>query len=812
MVRNYLKVALRNLWKDRFYSSVNILGLAIGLATCLLILLYVKDELGYDRYAERADHIYRVVPYINFGGDEANYAVAPAPMGAALLNDYPEVESYCRFRTWGDWLVRTEDAVVNTKEEGVSLVDPNFFEFFSIPVIAGDPAAGLQDPNAAALSASAARKYFGDADPIGKILILDDEYRYTVGAVYADLPQQSHFHFDLVLSMTGHEDSRNQVFLSNNYHTYITLREGADAGALESRLPELFKKYAGPQVMQLLNKSIEDIEATGQGVTYSLQPLRDIHLRSDRIAEIEPNSDIKYVYIFSSIALFILLIACINFMNLSTARSAGRAREVGVRKTLGALRSNLISQFLSESLLMSLLAFGLAVIMVEAVGRPFNLLVDRTLGLPWANPLFLGLLLGGALIIGLLAGLYPAFYLSAFRPVEVLKGKLKLSVKSGSFRNALVVFQFVISIFLIIGTLVINSQMSFIRNKKLGFDREQVLVLHEPYALAGQRQSFKEEVEQLPGVRSATYSSYLPVRSARSNTTLWPEGPMTEDNAVSSQVWSVDEDYIRTLGMEIIKGRDFSKDMVTDSNAIIINERAAALYGFDNPIGGRISSFDNDGPIEGGGKIRTYTVIGVVKDFHYESLRENVDALAMMLGRSSSYLAIRYQGNDPATLIRDLETKWKAMAPGQPFAYSFLDDRFEAMYAAEQRTGRIFLVFAILAIFVACLGLFALATFTAERRTKEIGVRKVMGASAGDIFWLLSSDFARWVALAYILAVPLGWLFARRWLADFQYQTTLGWSIFLLSALAAAAIALLAVSYQSLRAAVKNPVESLRYE
>ncbi len=812
MITNYLKVAFRNLGKDRFYSIVNILGLAIGLATCLLILLYVKDELGYDRYAERADRIYRVVPHINFGGNEADYAVAPAPMGAALVNDYPEVETYCRFRNQGSWLVRPESTTNNIKQEGVYFVDPNFFDFFSIPVIAGDAASALLDPTAAAISASAAKKYFGEANPLGQPLILDDEYRYTISAVYADLPQQSHFHFDLVLSMEGHDDSRNQIFLSNNYHTYITLREGADYRALEARLPELFRKYAGPQVMQFINKSIEEVEATGQGVTYSLQPLRDIHLTSDRVAEIEPNGDIKYIYIFGSVALFILLIACINFMNLATARSAGRAREVGVRKTLGALRINLIGQFLSESLLMSVIAFALAVIMVEAVSGPFNRLVDRMLGLPWAEPGFLLLLLGAALVIGLLAGFYPAFYLSAFRPAEVLKGKLKLSVKSGAFRNALVVFQFVISIFLVIGTLVINRQMSFIRNKKVGFDREQVLVLHEPYALGEQRRSFKEEVEQLPGVRSASFSSYLPVRSSRSDMTMWPEGPMTEENAVSSQIWPVDADYIPTMGMELLAGRNFSEEMLTDSAAVIINERAAALYGFDNPIGQRISTLDSDGPINGDSDLITYTIIGVVKNFHFESLRENIDALALVLGRSSGYLSIRYQRDDPATLIADLEGKWKVMAPGQPFAYSFLDDRFENMYTAEQRTGRIFLLFAFLAIFIACLGLFALATFTTERRTKEIGVRKVMGASVSDIFWLLASDFARWVALAYILAVPLGWLFARRWLADFQYQAGPGWSIFLIAAVAAVLIALVAVSYQSLRAAVSNPVESLRSE
>jgi len=810
MLRNYLKVAFRNIGREKFYAAVNILGLAISIACCLVILVYLQDELSYDRFPERADRIYRVAGEINFGGNHTFYAVTPAPMAGALVSDYPEVESSFRFRQWGNWLVRPEQTTVNTKEDHVAYADSNFFQFFSVPVLSGDAAQALRAPDAVAISASAAKRHFGSDDPVGQTLVFDDEYRYRVGAVFEDIPKNAHFHFDFLLAMSGYEDSRSPIWLSNNYHTYITLKEGADPAAFEAKFPSLFRKYAGPQVQQLLDKSIEEIEATGQGVHYTLQPLRDIHLRSDLTAELEPNSDIKYVYIFGSIALFILLIACINFMNLATARSSNRAKEVGVRKTLGAIKQDLIGQFLTESILMSVLSFILAVLIAEIGVRYFGALVGKTLNLPLSDPLFLAGLAGAALLIGLLAGAYPSFYLSSFMPVDTLKGKLRAGMRGGIFRNGLVVFQFVISIFLIIGTLIINEQLNFIRNKKLGFEREQVLLLHDAYALGNQRQTFKEQMEQLPGVRSASFSSYLPVRSSRSDNTMWPEGKMTETNSVSTQMWQVDEDYVSTLGMQLVAGRNFSREMPTDSNAVILNQRAVDLYGFDDPIGKRISAFT--GPSNDLNNITTYHVIGVVENFHYESLRENIDALGLFLNPSSGYLALRYQSDDPSALISQVEAQWRTMAPGQPFAYSFLDERFEAMYEAEQRTSGIFLLFAGLAIFVACLGLFALATFTAERRTKEIGVRKVMGASSFDIFTLLSSEFTRWVALAYLIALPLGWYFARQWLRDFEYQTSISFWIFAAAALIALLIALVTVSYQALRAAFSNPVEALRYE
>lgn len=813
MFQNYLKIAFRNLGREKFYALINILGLAISIACCLLILVYVQDELSYDRFPENSERIYRVSGEINFGGNHSFYAVTPAPMAAALANDYPEVESSFRFRNSGDWLVRSEQTINNAKETQVAYADSNFFNFFTIPVLLGEARQALVAPEAVAISASAAERHFGRENPLGKTLVFDNDRRYNVSAVFEDVPENAHFHFDFLLAMAGYEDSFSPVWLSNNYHTYIRLRPGADPKVFEEKFPSLFKKYAGPQVQQILDKTIEEIEETGQGVYYSLQALHDIHLTSNLTAELEPNGDIKYVYIFVSIAFFILLIACINFMNLATARSANRAKEVGVRKTLGALKTNLIGQFLTESTLMSIMAFMLALFIAQVGLSAFGALAGKTLSLPLSDPLFLGGMTLGALLIGLLTGVYPAFYLSSFIPVDTLKGKLRAGLRSGALRNGLVVFQFVISILLIIGTLAINQQLRFIRNIKLGFDREQVLLLHDAYALGQQREAFKEQLKELPEVKRASYSSYLPVRSSRSDNTMWPEGKMTETNAVSTQIWRVDHDYVPTIGLNIIEGRNFSRDMPTDSNAVILNQRAVDLYGFEDPIGKRISTFtEAPGADTGENNMVTFHIIGVVENFHYESLRENIDALGLFLAPSSGFLSIRYQSENPGSLIQKLEEKWRDMAPGQPFAYSFLDDRFEAMYEAEQRTGNVFLLFASLAIFIACLGLFALATFTTERRTKEIGVRKILGASSFDVFALLSGEFTKWVALAYLIALPLGWYFTRQWLRDFEYQSSLGFWLFALAALIALAIALITVSYQALRAAFSNPVEALRYE
>jgi putative ABC transport system permease protein len=536
--------------------------------------------------------------------------------------------------------------------------------------------------------------------------------------------------------------------------------------------------------------------------------MTDIHLRSDLGVELEPNSDIAYVYLFSAIALFLLVIASINFMNLSTARSANRAREVGVRKVLGSGKKQLIYQFLVESSLMSIAAVVLAVFMAQLALPYFNDLTGKALSLPLASPLFICILLGGAIMIGILAGLYPAFFLSSFPPISVLKGPFVRGFSSGWIRNALVVFQFAISILLIAGTFVIYQQLNYIQNKKLGFDKDNILVLKNTYILENKIQAFKQEITRIPEVVSASVSGYMPVPSSRSNTVYWPKGEPTDENMVLMQTWSVDHDYIKTLGMNMVDGRDFSREFLTDSSAFILNEAAVRQFGYENPVEEIIQTYASNDMQE----VASYKVIGVVEDFHFESMRDNITPLCMYIGGSDSRVAVRFNTNDIAGFLTKVENTWNDMAPGQPFEYEFLDESFDSIYKAERRVGTIFIIFAMLAIFIASLGLFALSTFSAEKRVKEIGIRKIVGASVAQIFTLLSTEFFKWILISYIIAVPLAIYGARQWLQNFTFQAKLGIGVFIATAVLIVLIALITISFQVVRAAVADPVRSLRYE
>ena len=809
MIKNYFKVAIRNLIKQKIYAVINILGLTIGIACCLLILLYVQDELSYDRYHEHANRIYRVAGDINFGGHHWELAVAPTPMAQALVNDFPEVVSAVRFREQGSFLVRRgqED---NIKETRVIFADSSLFQVFTIPLLQGDASSALKEPNTLVISESTAHKYFADEMQAGESILdqtitLDNDTDYKITGVYEDIPSNSHFHFDLILSMEGLEESKDGIWLSNNFNTYILLAEGAEASDLEAKFPGMVDKYVLPQAQQFLQQEFDNAQEV---IHYYLQPLTDIHLHSDLTAELEGNSSILYVYIFSAIAILILLIACINFMNLSTARSATRAKEVGIRKVVGSLRSSLMAQFLTESILISLISFTLAIFLVDLVLPFYNNFTGKELTLPLFDPIWvIPALLACACIVGIAAGSYPAFFLSAFQPVNVLKGKFSASSQGVLLRKGLVVFQFSISIFLVAGTLIIYEQLNYIQQKKLGFNKEQVIIVEDAYALGNQLESFKNEMGQNTAIQYATISSFLPVPSARTDFPLFPEGQYNPESAVSLQNWSVDHDYVRTMGMEIIAGRDFSRDFSTDSSGIILNEAAVKVFGFDEPIGKKLTEYDIQGNPE-----RSFEVIGVVKDFHFESLRQHISALALRLGNSRGRIAFRLQTENVPEVIAALEEKWKALAPDQPFSYSFLDERFEDTYRAEQKMGNIFTAFAFLAIFTACLGLFGLAAYTASQRTKEIGIRKVLGASVTDVVALLSKDFTLLVIMAILVATPVTYLAMRLWLQDFAYRIDIGWGTFIIAGVAALLIAWLTVSYQSIKAALANPVNSLRNE
>jgi putative ABC transport system permease protein len=814
MFKNYLKIAARNLLKHKAYSLINVAGLAIGMTCCILILLYVQHELSYDRHHEKAGRIYRVAADIKFGGNHFQMAVAPAPMAEALARDFPEVESAARFRNYGSSLVK-KAGDQNFKEERVIYADNAIFDLFTIPLLAGDPRSALTAPDAVVISASTAKKYFGDADAVGQSLIFDNADAYKVTGVFADVPDNSHFHFDFIVSLLISDESRNNSWLSNNFTTYLLLKEGADPAALEAKFPTMIEKYLGPQALQILGISLEEFYKSGNHARYYLQPLPDIHLHSDLGVEFEPNGSIKYVYIFSAIAVFILLIACINFMNLATARSANRAKEVGIRKVVGSYQRQLIGQFLAEAVFLSVIAMALALVLVELVLPTFNNLAEKQLQTFYlGNWPLLSALIGITLAVGIVAGSYPAFVLSAFKPVSVLKGNLQAGAKSSRLRSALVVFQFAASVILMVGTLIVKNQLHYIQNKNLGFNKEQVIILHDAYALGEKLDAFKNEVRRNPSIISGTVSGYLPVASNRSDTGFWPEGERSSsENAVSMQIWGVDYGYLQTMGMEITAGRDFSESFGADSSAIVLNEKAVMMFGFDDPIGKKIYTY---GFTPGAGldrdRIIPYTVIGVIKDFHFSSLRENIGALGLRLGRNRALMSFRFKVEDVAALIVFLENKWKEFAPDQPFAYSFLDERFNNMYRAEQRVGDIFSVFAGLAIFTACLGLFGLASFIAEQRTKEIGIRKVLGATVSNVTLLLSKDFVKLVLVANVIAWPVAWYAMSKWLQDFAYRIEIGWWVFALAGGLALVIALVTVSVQAVKAALTNPVEALHYE
>ena len=812
MLKNYFKIAWRNLLKNKTFSLINIAGLASGLACFILIALYVADEMSYDKYNEKASRIYRINSDIVFGGNKLHLAVTSDPMGATLKKDYPQVEEYVRFyASSGAKLVKKGNTFIN--EQNVAHADSTLFDVFTLPAVSGDTKNALNEPNTVVITESTAKKYFGTADAVGKTIETNDNNStlYKVTAVIKDIPHNSHFNFDFIFSMDNADYEWGQ-FTSHNFQTYLLLKKGTDYKAFEKNFNQYIDKYVIPFVQQFMKiKSMEEMEKAGNKLAYSLMPLTDIHLHSDRTPELSVNGSIQYVYIFSAVALFVLLLACVNFMNLSTARSASRAKEVGIRKVLGTEKKSLIRQFLTESTLMAAISMVLAIIIVWATMSYFNDLSGKNLAITdLLKPGYFALLLLLPLIVGLLAGSYPAFYLSSFKPVMVLKGKMNEGFKKSSLRNVLVVFQFGTSIMLIVGTIIVYRQLSFIQTKKLGFNKDQVLVINNTYALGENATAFKNEISKLAGVNSATFANFLPVaNSSRNDNTYSSEAVMDIKNSLSAQSWVIDYDYITTLGMEMVSGRNFSKEYGADSNAIIINETAAKVLEHDNPVGKKLYTNYQD---RSGTRLISYDIIGVVKNFHYESLKQTVGLLLFKLGNSTGATAFKISTANVQGLVKNIESKWKTMASGMPFSYQFLDESFNNMYREEQRTGKLGLTFAVIAILIACLGLFGLATYMAEQRIKEIGVRKVLGASVSNITAMLSKDFIKLVLLSAIIAFPVSWWFMHQWLQDFAYRVDISWWIFALAGIIALLIAVLTVSSQAIKAALSNPVKNLRTE
>lgn len=818
MINNYITIALRNLRKNPLYSGLNIFGLSLGVASCLLILLYVTHELSYDRWNPQAERIVRPVADINFGGHHFELAVVSSIIGPDAAKELPEIQQWCRFRQYGSLLVKRDgQGQLNFREDHALTVDSTFFELFPLKVLEGDPVRCLTQPKTLAISRSRAEKYFASAQmALGQTLVLDNEERRLITAVYEDMPLNAHFQADFLLSMHGNEEVTSDPPFwasNNNFQTYFLLRKGVSLETFKQKFQKLSREKIAITAQQFGGASLEDLEKTGQHARLSLQNLLDIHLHSDLTAELAPNGNIRYVWIFSAIAAFILLIACINFMNLATARSAGRAKEVGMRKVLGSGRKALVGQFLAESFVISAVAVAIALGLATLAMPWYRELSGRDLEMPWTSPVFWASLASGTTLVSLLAGSYPAFFLSAFDSLKVLKGQVAGISRGGGFRSALVVFQFSVSVALIVSTMLVFRQLNYIQSKKLGFDKSNVLILEDAYALGDKIYSLKQEMLQHPAIESATVSGSLPVPSNRSDQGFYKKRSMDQENTVSMQRWRVDSDYLRTMGMEIKQGRTFDPSRVTDSTGVIINETAAKLFGFEDPIGQKIYTLDID--LQGRPRPEDFSeleIIGVVKDFHWSSMRENIGSLCFQLGRSRGLVSFRYKGEETASVIAALEKSWKSYSAEQPFNYRFLDESFAEMYQAEQQVGKIAGIFGILSVLISCLGLFGLAAYTTEQRTKEIGIRKVLGASVTGITGLLAKDFLKLVLIAILISSPVAYHFMNLWLADFAYRVEIQWWVFLIAGAVAVAIAFLTVSFQSVKAALANPIKSLRNE
>ena len=803
MFKNYLTVGLRNLHRYKGYSSINVLGLAIGIACCILITLYVQDELSYDQYHEKRDRIYRLAESATIAGRPIEAAVTPPPWAPVLLEEYPEIERITRIKPPGSrWLIRYKEN--RFYERYFVFADSSVFDIFTIPLVQGNAKTILAEPGAVVLSESMADKYFGNENPIGKVITGDDLYKFTVTGIMRDMPGNSHLHFDFLASYASlapnklyNEPStmQSQGF-NHDLYTYLLLREGATPEDLELKFPGFLDKHLGDQ-----------LDGTGIVARPFLQPLTDIHLLSNMEAEFGPNSDIRYVYIFSSLAVFVLLIACVNFMNLSTARSARRAQEVGIRKVLGAQRYQLIKQFTGESIFLAVIALGVALLLVHLLLPQFNLLSGKALQMDYQSTWLVPTLVAIALLTGIVAGGYPAFILSSFRPVAVLTGALKASASQSLLRKILITFQFIVSIIMIIGTIVVLDQLEYMQNKNLGFDEENVVVVRLPDAEAVKGYpAFKNAVLQYPEILNVSSSSSVPGEQP-SLTLMTPEG-VPEDQSPVYQLIRSDYDFTETLGIEMAEGRSFSREFGSDSTACLINMSTVRSLGWENPIGKtiRFAGSPETNP--------TFEVIGIMEDFHNKSLHQPIEPLMiLLLSEAASFMEIRVKENNVSRGLEILQDEWRKTYPSHPaMDYSFLDEDLEQLYLAEQRLGSVFIAGAVLSILIACLGLLGLSSFMAEQRTREIGIRKVLGATITNVILLLSRDFTKLILLAFMIGAPAGYYVMQAWLGDFPYRIELGIGVFVFAGLVALLIAWLTVGYQAFKAATANPADAVHGE
>ncbi len=805
MFTNYLKITLRNLFRNKLYTFINIFGLAIGLAACLMIYIWVQDELSYDRFHQKAERIYRVERKVDFREVHSQWPITSGPYGPALARDYVEVENFAR-------LDRNElsmkDHTNTFHRQNLIFTDNSVFEVFDFRLEEGDPRTALDQPRSLVLTRAQAIKYFGTDDVIGRSLTVDWDEQMTdfqITGILEEVPHNSHVHFDMLASISTYSDERLTPWFNNFIHTYVLLKEGASAEDLEKKLSAFLTKYMAADFTAFLGPEA-DINDVFQ---LKMNPLLNIHLHPAEQFEIEPQGSMTSVYIFSMIAILILIIACINFMNLSTARANKRSKEVGIRKTIGAYKHQLWRQFLSESVLLAFIALILAVLLIKVFIPVFNVIANKSLstGLLYL-PENLIILIGITLVTGLLAGLYPAFYLTAFEPAKVLKGSALSGTGKSAFRRSMAVLQFVISITLIIGTLIIYKQMKYIQNKSLGFDKENVvLITTESNTVRQNIDFFRNILKDNARILSVGASSNVPGSSMFSDT-VFKRGD--SDELYNLTYMATDYEFVDTYKFRVIRGRQFSKEFSTDiQGAVMINEAAAKEIGYtpEEAVGKKLNRATSpEEYIEG-------TIVGVLEDFHFKSLHRIIEPFLLMLNfEYIGIISVRIQPGDVRGTLDFIRQKWVETFPEEEFEYSFLDDRINLLYESDGKMRNIFLVFSILSIFVACLGLFGLAAFTAQERTKEMGVRKVLGASEINVFVLLSKEFTKWVFLANIIAWPVAYFVMTRWLQNFAYRMNMGLWPFVLAAVLAFMIALMTVSYQSIKAALTDPVDSLRYE
>ena len=803
MFKNYLSIVIRSIWKHKVFSAINILGLAIGISCSLLILIYVQYEFSFDRYHENLDRIYRISLHGSIGGNDINATTSPYPMAAAVANEFPEVESTVRLQQFfSEALVSLDD--VRYRETEVFYTDQSFFDIFTVQFLAGDPSTALVEPNSIVITEAIADKYFPDVEAVGKALRFNNDRDFQVTAVVEDIPDNSHFHPDILVSLTSNSNHDSQFWINNNIQTYLMLRPGISPEQVNAKLQDLVIKYAAPQLEEGLGVSYQQFVDSGGSYGYQVFPLRDIHLYSQLEGEIEPPGSAAYVYTFQAIAVFILLLACINFMNLSTARSTNRAKEIGVRKVVGAYRTQLVGQFLIESTIITGLALIIALPMVALLLPAFGAITERELSMAiLLNPLALALLVVFAVVVGTLSGSYPALFLSRFQPQSVLKGQFVSGTNGLRLRGVLVVFQFVISIALVAATLIVFNQLDYLRNKPLGFQKEQVIVIHRAGALGDQLESFRNVIKQNPNVINASSSSHIPGAQYDQNAFMIDGRPAQETYILARL--TVNFDFIETLGIEVIEGRSFEEISGADHNGFIVNETAVNHLNLTNPLQTRLMEPDTDTMV-------VAPIIGVVRDLHFDSLHQEIRPMVLRIDDFTRFVVVRVRPENMQQTIAALENQWSTMTLGEPFEYTFLDEDFDSLHQGDQRVGQLFFGFSVLAILIACLGLYGLASYTTAQRTKEIGIRKTMGASVSSIVLLISRDFMLLVITALVVAIPITWFAMNEWLQLFAYRDSINPTVFLTSGVLALLIAFATVSIQSAKAALTNPSLTLRDE